>query len=126
MKKEDSKVKKIEKLKLKAQEHLDDDEEVIATVMGVYESTTLGEKAIRNGIFLATNKRIVFYAKRTFGYDLETFPYSNISSIEVSKKFLGHTITFYASGNKVSMKWIQQGDIDTFLKYTRNAIQKVV
>jgi hypothetical protein len=117
-------LKKIEKLKLKAQEHLDENEEVIATVMGTYETTTLGEKAVRNGIFLATNKRIVFYGKRTFGYDLETFPYSNISSIEVSKNLLGHKITFYASGNKVSMKWIQHGDIDAFLKYTRNAIQK--
>ncbi|PNA90521.1 hypothetical protein C1X27_27340, partial [Pseudomonas sp. MPR-AND1B] len=81
------------------------------------------EKVLKEGIFVATNKRLVFFGKKMFGYNLETFPYSNISSIEIAKEFMGHKIAFFASGNKVGMKWIQQGDIEKFLQHTRNAIQ---
>lgn len=119
-------MKKFDKLQQQVKDHLDENEEVIATVMGTYEGKLLGEKVLKDGIFVATNKRLVFYGKKTFGYNLETFPYSNISSIEVTKEFLGHRIGFFASGNKVGMKWIQKGDIDTFLKHTRNAIQKAM
>ncbi|MBL5776958.1 PH domain-containing protein [Bacillus sporothermodurans] len=116
-------MKKFDKLKLQVKDHLDQNEEMVATVFGTYKSTTLGEKTLRNGIFVATNKRVVFYGKRTFGYDLETLPYKKISSIDAGKKLTGHTITFYTSGNKASMSMINTGDIQEFLSYTRNAIE---
>lgn len=55
-------------------------------VFGVYETKSLGSDTVKNGILLATNKRLFFYGKRTFGFDSESFPYSNISSIEFGKK----------------------------------------
>jgi hypothetical protein len=93
-------------------------------VFGAYESKIMGKDTVRNGVFVATEKRIVFYGKKTFGYDLEVFPYSNISSIEMGKGLMGSFITFYSSGNKVKMKWINLGDIQAFTNHVKSSIGK--
>lgn len=115
---------KIDKLVREAKEHLEPGEDIIAAVLGAYESKIMGSDTNRNGVFLATNNRIVFYGKKMFGYDLEVFPYSNISSIEMSKGMMGRTISFFASGNKVHMKWINVGDIDGFITHVKANIGK--
>ena len=98
-------------------EHLEKEETILFSIYGTYEIKLMGKDSVRNGIFVATEKRIVFYAKKLFGYDFESFPLKNISSIEKSKGFMGHSITFFASGNKAKMKWINDGNIDEFTKY---------
>jgi Bacterial PH domain/Short C-terminal domain len=103
-------VSKLDKLLGKAQEHLEEGEEVVAAVQGSYETKILGEDSVRTGIFAATNRRLVFYAKKMTGYDLEVFPYENISSIEMGKSMMGHHIKLFASGNEVRMKWIKDKD----------------
>lgn len=117
---------KIDKLAEHAKEHLDPNENVNAVVLGSYEIERFGGKTARKGIFLATDIRLVFFAKKLIGYDLEVFPYSNISSIEVSKGMLGHTISFHASGNNVKMKWIHKQDdgVKTLVNFVRDHIGK--
>src|SRR5690554_6357941 len=115
---------KIDKLIAKAKNHLDRSEKIISVVMGAYETEILGGDSVRNGIFIATDKRLVFYAKKLTGYDLEDFPFSNISSIESGKSMMVHTISFYASGNKVKMKWISVGEVTKFIDYVRSKIGK--
>ncbi|EOS7838112.1 PH domain-containing protein [Enterococcus hirae] len=83
----------------------------------------MGTDTIKNGVFLATNKRLFFFGKRTFGFDSESFPYSNISSFEFAKKAMGYKISFYASGNKVNMKWISIGDINSFVNYVKEKME---
>lgn len=107
-----------------ARTHLYPGEEIFASVLGAYESKIMGKDTVRNGVFLATNSKIVFYGKKMFGYDLEVFPYSNISSIEMGKGMMGHTISFFASGNKVKMKWINYGDLEGFVKRVKEYIGK--
>jgi hypothetical protein len=97
---------KLDKLLEQAKGHLDPGEQVLAAVQGTYETKIMGSDSVRSGILMATQGRIVFYAKKLGGYDLESFAYGNISSFEQSKAMMGHTIAFFASGNKVSMKWI--------------------
>lgn len=104
------------------QEHLDEKESIQASVFGAYEVKIMGSDSVRNGIFAATDKRLIFFAKKLFGYDFESFPYKNISSIEKSKGMMGHTITFFASGNKAKMKWINLGDIDKFTQFINSRI----
>lgn len=77
-----------------------------AAVQGTYEVTILGSDTVRMGVLIATDSRIVFYAKKLGGYDLESFPFGNVSSFEQSRGMMGHSISFFASGNKVTMKWI--------------------
>lgn len=116
--------KQIEKQMTHARQHLEQGESPVAIVFGLYKTQVLGSDSVRNGIFIATEKRLVFFAKKMFGYDLESFPYSNISSIEVSKGLTGHTISFFASGNKVKMEWINRGNIPEFIEHVRASIGK--
>ena len=115
---------KIDKLLNSAKEHLDSNENVLAYVMGAHEAKIMGKDSVRNGIFIATDIRLVFFSSKMFkGYDMEVFPYSNISSIEMGKSLMGHTISFFASGNKVSMKWIN-GDVSSFMNIVKPKIDK--
>lgn len=104
------------------QEHLDEGESVHASVFGAYETKLMGNDTVRNGIFVATEKRLIFFAKKLFGYDLETFPYKSLSSIEQSKGMMGHTITVFASGNKAKMKWINKGDVAQFTQFVNSKL----
>ena len=97
---------KIDKLLEQAKPHLEPNEEVLAAVQGGYETSILGSDTVRTGVLIATQNRIVFYAKKLGGYDLESFSYRNVSSFEQGKNMMGHNVTFFASGNKAHMKWI--------------------
>ncbi len=117
---------KINKLTEKVKEHLDINENILTVVLGSYEIERFGQKTARKGIFLTTDDRLVFFAKKLIGYELEVFPYSNISSIEVGKGIMGHTISFFASGNKVKMKWIirQDDSVKKLVNHIRDHICK--
>ena len=115
---------RIDTLLRQAKQHFDPQETPIATVMGAYETKIMGKDSVRNGVLVATDKRVIFYAKKMFGFDLEVFPYSNISSIEMGKGFMGHKITFFASGNRISMKWIKQGQIQELVEHVKAAMGK--
>jgi len=115
---------KIDRLTKQVQEHLDADEEILAVVLGSYEIKIFGRDSVRKGIFAATNRRLVFYAKKLTGYEFEVFPYSNISSFEAGKNMMGHTLSFFASGNKAKMKWIRYGDVSRLYEYVSSQIGK--
>jgi hypothetical protein len=113
---------KLDKLNKQVQEHLEPGEEILYSVQGQYETKRFGQDSLRSGAFFATNKRLVFFAKKLTGFDIEVFPYSSISSIEMSKGLMGHKMSFFASGNKVSMKWIQKGDIKELVSFIREKL----
>lgn len=115
---------KIDKLIEQARQHLQPGEEVLAGVFGAYETKMLGKDTLRNGVLIATPDRIFFYGKRTFGYDSESFPFSNISSVETGKGLMGKTVTFFASGNKINMKYINEGNYDLFIQIAQSKIGK--
>lgn len=114
----------IDKNLAQLQQHLDPDEVVEASVLGAYETKIMGKDSVRNGIFVATNRRVVFFAKKLTGYDLESFPYENLSSFEMGKGMMGHTITFHASGNSGKMKWINTGDVAQLVHLVRSRMGK--
>lgn len=97
---------KLDKLVAQAQDHFEPGEKARAAVQGTYETKIMGSDLVRSGVLIATDRRLVFYAKKLGGYDLESFPYRNISSFEQSKNMMGHAVTFFSSGNRVHMKWI--------------------
>lgn len=102
--------------------HLKKEEEILFSVTGTYETKRMGKDSIRNGYLATSNERVIFFSKKLFGYDLESFPFSNISSIEKSKNLLGSSITFFASGNNCKMKWIKSGEITEFTDYVNTKI----
>lgn len=102
-----------------AKSHLDEGEEVLASVFGAYECKIMGHDTVRNGVWIVTPKRVVFYAKKLMGFDFETMPLKHISSVERSKGLLGSSIIVYVSGNKMKLKWIRQGDVDKLFETIR-------
>ncbi len=116
-------VSKLDKLVGKAKEHLEEGEQVETAINGKYETKIGGNDTVRSGILMATDRRLVFYAKKLAGYDLEVFPYENISSIEMGKNMSGHYVTFFASGNKVHLKWIdKKQDLSGFITAVKTRI----
>lgn len=97
---------KIEKLLEQARAHLGPDESVLCAVMGTYEGSLGNSKVSRSGVLIATSQRLVFFGKKLTGYDLESFPYDKVSSLEQGKNMMGASIKFFASGNEVQLKWI--------------------
>ena len=110
---------KIDRLLERAREYFDEGEQPLQTVFGAYETKIMGGDSVRNGIFIATDRRLLFYAKKLTGYDFEAFPYANISSMEMGKNLMGHHISFFASGNSCKMKWISAGDVRAFVDTVR-------
>lgn len=102
---------------------LNENEEIQYSIYGAYETKSLGTDTVKNGVLVATNHRIIFYAKRFTGYDLENFDYSKISTFELSKKLMGNIITFYSSGNKVNIKWVNDDELDDFIEYVNSRMQ---
>ena len=127
---------KIDELTGAAKEHLDTGEEIVAVVEGVISTVVQSEVSLftvgglggspiekdmnsRNGIFIATSKRIVLYSQKKSGYELEVFPYPDISSIEMDKKWDGYHLSFSGSG-KMRMTGIETGDVQKFVEYVRS------
>lgn len=100
---------KLDKLLDKAADHLEPGEQVLAAVQGQHEVKRMGSDTVRAGVLAATDRRLIFYAKKIGGFDFEVFPYDHISSIEMGKNMMGHHVTFFASGNRVHVKWIKKG-----------------
>lgn len=108
---------KVEKLLERAGEHFEPGEAAVASVMGTYVTRLMGSETVRQGVLVATDRRVVFYGKKLGGYELESFPYPNITSFEQGKNMLGHHVTFFAAGNAVHMKWIK--DLQGMEAFTR-------
>jgi len=117
------KMGKADKLLEQAAPHLEQGEEVRAAVMGAYETKVMGSDSVKNGVLIATDRRVVFYAKKLGGFELESFPFGNISSFEHGKSMMGHHIAFHASGNAVQVKWLQPAtDFAAFIDVVKEAM----
>lgn len=115
---------KIDKLLTLAQAHMESGERPDAVVLGTYEADWMGTEIARTGVMIATAGRVIFFAKKLTGHEVESFPYQNISSFESGKDVLGAKISFFASGNRVSLKWIQEGDLRAFVEVVRTRMGK--
>ncbi len=104
--------------------HLDGDEVIQSHILGAYVCKILGTETVRNGILVITSKRMVFFGKKLTGYDLEIFPFEKISSFSTGKELLGHKISFYATGNSVTIKWILSKNINEFISILKGKLEK--
>jgi hypothetical protein len=106
-------VAKADKLIAQAKDHLQQGEVIEAVVSGTYVVLNFS----RHGILLATDRRIVLYGKKMTGFDLQSFPYGNISSYEQSKSMGRHAFAFFAAGNRTVMQSIK--DVDTLATFVK-------
>lgn len=113
-----------DKLFADAKVHLEPNEIVKAYVFGLIEGKMFGQKTARNGVAIVTEKRILLYANKMGGYDLEILMLEKITSIQVSKGFAGHTVSFFANENKMSIQYVQHGNVDLFIACVKAFINK--
>lgn len=79
-------------------------------VSGTFETEILGSKTTKTGHLIATTDRIIFYSKKLTGFEMESFPYKNISSLEQGKNMMGSNLKIIASGNTAYLKWINDAN----------------
>ena len=113
---------KIDRLVELAKPHFESDEEPLSAVEGFFATKTASGGGKRTGIIVATNRRMIFYAKKMGGFDFEAFSYRDLSSITSKKTWMGHHVSFFVSGNECRMKWIQAGDVQELVDLVRERI----
>ena len=95
-------------------QHLEAGETVQCMVDGAYEVDASRRDAVRNGVVLATDRRILFVALTAFeGHMMESYAYANIASFEQSRGMMGGSVSFTADGSRVTVKWIPPGSAFT-------------
>lgn len=99
-----------------AREHLENNEEIIDYLFGMYDSKILGEDTKRNGVLVATNKRVIFYGKKMLGYELETIDYQKISSVDYSKGLVYGKLKIYTSGNDIEFETTMEHNARKFMQ----------
>lgn len=95
-----------------------EDESVEKIVRGLYNNHI--------GILVATNKRLVFVDKGTFGrLTVEDFPYDKISSIQYETGWMFGKVTIFTSGNKAVIEQLLKKEAREFGDYVRARVSKV-
>jgi hypothetical protein len=95
-------------------QHLEAGDTIQCMVDGAYEVDAARRDAVRNGVVLATDRRVLFISLKAFeGHAVESFAYGDIGSFEQSRGMMGGTISFIASGSRVTVKWIPPGSAFT-------------
>ena len=95
------------------EEHLQENEKILVKdsypmiIEGTFEKKFFDTAFDKLGYVVATNQRIIFYVKNIAGYQIRSFPYNMISSIETGKNFLGSRLTVIAAGNMAHVKNIK-------------------
>lgn len=110
---------------VRAKEHLQPNETVIAWSGGLCDCTILGGDSKRHGVVVATEERVFVFVPKLFdNFEFVEFPFSTISSIEHGKGLLGHSVAFIASGNSASITMMTTGDASKLIDYLRGQIGK--
>ena len=81
-----------------------------------------GQMDGKNGLLVATNKRIIFIEKGLIGSKVRDIPYDKMSSLEYGTGMLFGSIKFYASGNRVEIDKIQTARVQPFAEGLRARI----
>jgi hypothetical protein len=103
-------------------QHLEAGETVQCMVDGAYEVDSDRRDAVRNGLVLATDRRVLFVALKAFeGHTVESYAYGDIGSFEQTRGMMGGSVSFTAAGSRVTVKWIPPGS--AFTKFC-NAVRQ--
>lgn len=95
------------------EEHLQENEQILAKdsylmiVEGIFEKKFFDTAFDKVGYLVATNQRVIFYIKNIAGFQIRSFPYNMISSIETGKNFMGSRLNIIAAGNMAPIKNIK-------------------
>lgn len=96
-------------------ETLEEGEEILCYVDGVFETTINNKNNVKAGVLAATNKKIRFCGKRLFSVYDDVIEYKNIYKVELSEESLGHRIFINGKLKSYFMKFIISEDVHKFI-----------
>ena len=128
---------KVENLTNALKEQIPQDEKIIVVVEGILETLVLSEytlesrlgsvsrpeeKPLRHGegIFAATDKRLIMYQKTSKAENLRIFEYDTISAVETSRSWRGAQVVI-SNDEKMRIGYINSQDeaVEQFTEYIR-------
>ena len=83
------------------------------------EDAVSGSMHKKNGLVIATNKRLIFIRKGLIGGSVEDIPYDKMSSIQYDTGLIMGGISVFTSGNKVEIEHIQKPRVRPFAERLR-------
>ncbi|HEK9102781.1 PH domain-containing protein [Bacillus pfraonensis] len=104
----------MKELLLNVKKYVESDEQILSFVVGIFERDNF-TFSYQQGIFVATNKRILFYGKRLYyPIILEEYSYFCIDEIEMFPR-----LAFIHNSEVVVAKYIQAGNVKKFVDAVR-------
>jgi len=105
----------LEKMAAKASERFEPGETAIVSVLGISKRITTDTDLQKPAVLVATDRRVVLYAKDLLSHAFESYRYGDITSAMISNGALaGGEATLSVAGNAVSVYRIRKGDIELF------------
>jgi len=101
-------------LLLSMKKYVEDDEQILAFVIGIFEKDDF-TLSYRHGIFVATTRRLLFYGE--FSYypsTFEEYSYLHIDDINFHPQ-----LVFTCNQETVTAKYIQKGNVERFVRTVR-------
>jgi len=98
--------------------HLNPEEEVQAWVYGLYEAPSFDRK----GVIVLTNERVLAYASKLGGHELEALTLSKISSVQYSSGMIKEGLTINRSGGDAEVDYVSDGDAQLFQERSQSLI----
>ena len=89
------------------------------TVLGSKEAKAGFRTIYTDGVLIATNKRLIFFAKRTIGQEMEVYPYDCITPPTTTEGLMNQSVSFLASGTPVKISRISEGNVRALVKRVR-------
>lgn len=85
-------------------------------IQGVYQN--------KQGMLVATDKRLIFIDKGIFSLTVEDFPYDKITSIQYKTGIIFGEMMIYASGNQAKIEQVDKKTVRSFAEWVRNNIEQ--
>jgi hypothetical protein len=103
-------------------QHLEDGEAIQYVVDGAYEA---GGNAVRHGLVVATDRRLVFFSLTAYGgHEVESFRYPSITSFEQRRGMMGGSVSFTTVDTRATVKLIPPGSAFTrFCRWTQSQVE---
>jgi len=111
----------LDKLLSGVQQHLSPGEHIERAITGMYLSKIFGNKAARKGALIATDRRLVFYAKGLTGYELDSHPYAEINNLETQRTVGTWQLRFTTARTTYHLRYAK-GEVDQFAQLVRDRI----
>ncbi|HDR7793636.1 TPA: PH domain-containing protein [Bacillus luti] len=104
----------MKELLLSMKKHLEDDEKILAFIVGIFEKDNF-TLHYEHGIFAATTRRLLFYGEFPY-YPVifKDYSYLHIDDIDFRSGF-----EFACNHETVRAKYIQRGNVERFVRVVR-------